>query len=253
MSEPRRLFLPATAHPPSADAPLGTVALDDEEAHYARHVLRLPDAAAVMVLDGRGGQAPARLVHGRRHAASVVGSEPLVAGQALARRPLVLLVAAPKGDRADWLVEKATELGVDALWWVAYARSVALPSGQERLGRHLRVARAAARQARHGRIPLLGAVRPLACCLDALANERPATRLVVHPDPTAAPLLRQCGTAGAVHLAVGPEGGLDPDELQLLRARGYTRASLGPHILRVETAAVVAAAGCALSEPDETR
>ena len=254
MAQTRRLFVSA---PPAADPVGAPLPLDAEEAHYATRVLRLGDNDAVMALDGRGHEAPAVLrVAGRRDAPQLVLEGPWVAGPALqAPYELTLLLPLPKGERADWMVEKLAELGCHALVFVRSTYSQGGGAGgAKRLERLGRVARAAARQARHGRPPQLSTEEvPLG---EALAGRPPGPGYVAHPVGNAPTLVRalregrQTRTANlqanpdprAHHtLLLGPEGGLTAEEVAKAQAAGLRPVGLGPHVLRLETAAIVAA------------
>ena len=136
--------------------------------------------------------------------------------------PVRVAAAAPKGNRLDWMVEKLAELGVVGLVPVRFARSVATVSETRRL-RLERVAVAAAKQSG---APLM-TISP-----EREVGEIPADALLL--DPSAS---QPVGT-GEGMILVGPEGGLTPAE----QARFNRRATLGPTVLRIESAAMVAAA-----------
>lgn len=260
MAQQRRLFAHPDAAPSSAPAAADTTgvvcALDAEEAHYATHVLRLGDGDAVHLLDGHGHGAEATLQvagAGRRAEVTAVRHGPWRLHPALAQAPaLTVVVPLPKGERADWMVEKLGELACLAVVVVHTHRSVQ-GEGQaahKRLERLARVARAACRQARHGRVPRLP--RAALSLAEALGPQGPipatAERWVADLDPALpsfAEAARRAHAAGAPTPAhavlLGPEGGLTEDELNQARAFGYTPVGLGPHVLRVETAAVAAA------------
>lgn len=254
MAQTRRLFVSA---PPAVDPGGAPLPLDAEEAHYATRVLRLGDNDAVVALDGQGHEAPATLrVAGRRDVPQLALNGPWASGTAL-RAPweLTLLLPLPKGERADWMVEKLAELGCHALVFVhsTYSQGGGA-GGSKRLERLARVARAAARQARHGRPPQLSAEEvPLG---QALAARPPGPGYVAHPVGDAPTLVRalldgrqaraadRAGDAAPrVHhtLLLGPEGGLSPEEVAEAQAAGLCPVGLGPHVLRLETAAIVAA------------
>ena len=145
--------------------------------------------------------------------------------------PLVVASALPKADRADFLVEKLTELGVTRFVPLITARSVVVPKGIEKFERAVIEA-----SKQCGRNVLMG-VDPPQKWLDLLKRtDLPPTRVVLHTSG-AGGLPR-----GAAAVAVGPEGGFADDEVGAAEAAGWVRASLGPRVLRVETAAVAAAA-----------
>jgi 16S rRNA (uracil1498-N3)-methyltransferase len=204
---------------------------DDDALHHLGRVLRLRDGEPVTVTDGRGRWCPCRM---RGGGLAVDGAPEDVAAPATM---LTIAVAPPKGDRAEWLVQKCTEIGVDRIVLLAAERSV-VRWDDERAARHLerlrRVAVEAAMQSRRVWLPeVVGSVPAGAVLADAAVAE---------PDG------RRIGPADAV-VAVGPEGGWTDAELD---AAG-DRVSLGPHVLRVETAAVVAATLMVAARAEATR
>jgi 16S rRNA (uracil1498-N3)-methyltransferase len=217
----------------------GRAELVGDEARHLARVLRASVGDAVAVFDGRGSEWPARVTSiGRDRVGLDVG--PPLAGAA-PPLPLTLAVALPKGDRQKWLVEKLTELGCARLVPLVTTRGVAeaTPAAIERLGR---AAIEACKQC--GRTTLLEIAPPVT--LAAVLAARDTTTLALVADPAGepfGPLL--AGHAGAVLALVGPEGGFTPEELTAAEAAGCRRASLAPHILRVETAAIAVAAGMA--------
>jgi len=140
--------------------------------------------------------------------------------------PVTVAFAPPKGDRPEWAVQKLTELGVDVIVPLLAARSVVRWTGDRTAGpveRLRRVAREAAMQSRRAWLPVVEDPLPFAA-----AAARPGAALAVaggDPPSLARPVV-----------LVGPEGGWDTDEL----GAGLPTIGLGPHVLRTETAAVVA-------------
>jgi 16S rRNA (uracil1498-N3)-methyltransferase len=193
------------------------VALDARQSRHAARVLRLRPGDAVTLFDGRGQEADGRIVE--LLPCIVEAGEPRTAP---ARGPLIA-AALPKGKRADFMVEKLSELGVAAFRPVHFARSVrrATPAA---LRRFERIAVESAKQC--GRSRVMEILEP------ATPAELPADIMVA--DPSSAEPLR-----GAAVL-IGPEGGLTDAE----RARFSRFGWLAPNILRVETAAITAAVLC---------
>lgn len=151
---------------------------------------------------------------------------------------LTIAAALPKGDRQKWMVEKLTELGTARLVPLATARSVAeaTPSALARLQRQVIEA---CKQCRRNR--LLEITEPLS--LHEACRSRDADTLGLLADPEGQPASTLLASQPKSILAlVGPEGGFTDDERQLALDAGFTLIRLGPHILRVETAAVALAA-----------
>jgi 16S rRNA (uracil1498-N3)-methyltransferase len=213
---------------------VGPLELAGDEAHYVRDVLRLRAGDTVALFDGDGAFASARIVE-------VAPESVRFEVDAPARQPapaceLTVALATPKGERADWAVEKLTELGVRRIVWLDCARGVVKPkAGGSRQERLERVAAAAAGQCGRADVPRLDGPLPFATALEQLEA---ASRFVadISGDRLAG------GVAGSAVLLIGPEGGLTGQELVLATAAGYTTVRLSSWTLRVETAAAAGAA-----------
>ena len=217
----------------------GCIELPAALAHHALRVLRLADGAPVVLFDGRGGQYPATLrVEGRR-ALAELGAHDAIDSELRGR--LVLIQGLASGDKMDWIVEKAVELGVAELRPVAAERSVLRLSGprlDKRLDHWRAIARAASEQCGRNRLMVVQPPAPLAACLESVGG--PA--LFCHPE---GPLDFRAALADVqdrLTLMVGPEGGWSPEELDLARRRGLTGARFGARVLRTETAGLALAA-----------
>nr|WP_294509670.1 16S rRNA (uracil(1498)-N(3))-methyltransferase [uncultured Rhodopila sp.] len=200
------------------------------QAHYLATVMRRSAGDAVRLFNGRDGEWEARIaMPGRGKAAFSV--ETLVRPQA-ADADIWLMFAVLKRDTTDMVVQKATELGVSALLPVFTERTNAARINADRLGA---IAVEAAEQSERLTVPVLHPARPLH---EALAGW-PADRLLfaAMERAEAVPLKPAHGPAA---LLIGPEGGFGPRDSALLERCGFVRpASLGPRILRAETAAIV--------------
>jgi 16S rRNA (uracil1498-N3)-methyltransferase len=209
----------------------GPVELDGPEAHHLAAVCRLRPGDRVYLFNGDGRQYPAEVtaVGKRRVGLRVLGAES--PARELDFR-LEVVVPLPKGDRAQFLVEKLTELGVTTLVPLRTARSVVHPR-EARLQRYVIEA-----SKQCGRNVLMG-VAPLADWETyCVRRDLPARRLLAHPGGDAAAWSARDDCA----VAVGPEGGFTDAEVAAARAAGWRAVDLGPRILRVETAALVLAA-----------
>jgi 16S rRNA (uracil1498-N3)-methyltransferase len=226
-------------HVPTA-APGARVELPEHAAHHAREVLRLRAGSAVRVFDGAGHEFEAVLdtVSRRSVSARLLHA---AAARAESSLHLVLAVAPLKGDRMELVVQKATELGVTEIWPVVTFRTdaAARPALHgSRSERWERVASGAAEQSGRSVVPHLA---PTTTLEGLLARAFAGSRAVLletagHPALASLPI-------DATHpllLLVGPAGGFEPAEVEALHAAGFAPASLGPRILRAETAAVAA-------------
>lgn len=219
----------------------------------ARHVqvLRMQPGETITLFDGRGGEWSAEiLAMGRQSVEVCIGAHDPVDREL--PLDIVLMAGMPANDRFDWLVEKATELGVAAIEPLVCERSVLRLSGEraERRREHWQgVARAAAEQCGRTRVPLVAPVRTLVQALgEARANAEADAPLWLLSLGEARPLAERAAalrTGGRVRVISGPEGGLSPAEEAAARAAGAVAVSLGARVLRSETAplAVLAALG----------
>lgn len=223
----------------------GFVALDDAQAKYLTRVLRLKTGDPVRVFNGRDGE-------WRAHIDMVEGKTVLLKADAelkgQSRVPdLVLLFAPLKKTRTDYVVEKATEMGACAIQPVITERTQA---SRVRADRLQKIALEAAEQTERLDLPLVQEAKALETAL----NDLDPSRTVFFcdegaegsaGDDTVQPMLTALQTSEnrSAALLVGPEGGFSDDERGMLRARsGVVPVSLGPRVLRAETAVVAALA-----------
>jgi 16S rRNA (uracil1498-N3)-methyltransferase len=226
----------------------------------ARHVqvLRLQPGDGITLFDGRGGEYSATITRmGRSTVDVAVGAHQAVEREAQVAVHLALGI--PANERMDWLVEKATELGVASIAPLMSARSVLRVSGEraEKKQAHWQaVAVAACEQCGRNRVPLIAAPVAFDAWLRAAPTDTTTTtpRFVLSLAADAQPLsslaahLRSASQRDrpVVHLLSGPEGGLSPDEEATARAQGWQALSLGPRTLRAETAPLATLAALTL-------
>lgn len=214
--------------------------LDTERSHYVSRVLRARPGDALVLFDGQGGE----------HAASISGiSKQAVTVNVEVRRdgvresPLCmhLLQGISRGDRMDWVVQKATELGVARITPVLTQFSVVRldeDRADRRVAHWTKIAQSACEQCGRNVVPAIDAPQAIGSVLAAVSK---AARVVLHPRAprTLAALEPQ---AIPVELLIGPEGGFSDGEQEHALAAGFEPRSLGPRILRTETAAIAALA-----------
>jgi 16S rRNA (uracil1498-N3)-methyltransferase len=219
-------------------------ALAPSQAHHAARVLRLKAADAVTLFNGDGAEYPAVIERMTKGAVTV-----RVNGRVTADResPLevVLGQALSAGERMDYTVQKAVELGVAAIHPLEAGRSV-VRLAAERAGRRVAhwqaVAIAACEQCGRNRVPPVAAIAPLERWLtQSAARSDGARRLLLTPRAEGR-LTDLERPARSVLLLAGPEGGLTQEEESAARRSGFLPVSLGPRVLRTETAAVAALA-----------
>ena len=255
----------------------GELILEGPTQHYLGRVLRLGPGDRVVLLDGRGRICAATVT--RLDAAQVAlrldaptatpdaapdatpdaapdaapdttsdrGAQPSLPGP-----QLVLLCGLLKGEKQDFVVQKATELGAAAIVPVACQRSVPQlgeERAEKRQQRWARIALAAAQQCRRPDVPRVHGPTSLAAALQGCAPDPAALCLLLYEGP-AAPLHALLPTTSelapralaTVRLLIGPEGGFSDAEVAAATAAGFLPASLGPRVLRAETAVVAALA-----------
>jgi len=218
--------------------------LAGSEAHHLIHVMRAKQGARAILFDGSGAEFVAEVRKLGRSEVEFQVLERHVVDRELPC-PLVLGVALPKGDRQKWLVEKAVELGVSQIVPLRTARGVAQPVDQAllRLGRSVMEA-----SKQCGRNRLLQIAEPQGWPDFVATDAGSVWRLVAHPairhgQPIASALpSKPPSRQTPIRLAIGPEGGLTVEEVELAVSSGWCLIDLGARILRTETAALVLAA-----------
>ena len=214
--------------------------LTERETKYLGSVLRLKRGDHVLAFNGRGQERFATIASlGRGHGELALLNfiEPLPES----KLALTLVQALPKTEAMDLVVQKATELGVRALWPVTSDFSVVrldAERAERRVVHWQRVAQSACEQCGRHRPPEIRAVQPLAASLEQMPPE--STRIVLDPRAML-PLASTEPPTGDLFLMIGPEGGFSEADLERIERHGATRVRLGPRTLRAETAAIVAA------------
>lgn len=217
-----------------------TARLTDDAAHYLGRVLRLQPGAGLTLFNGLGGEYDAVLTEVARNGASVEvrAHDPVERESPLS---ITLVQGVSRGERMDYTIQKAVELGVARIVPVETVRSVVRLKGERRAKRHQHwqgVARAAAMQCGRNRIPTIADP----CDLREAMASAYGLRLLLDP-VGATPLSTLTRPAdGQLTLLIGPEGGLADDEIAHARSGGFRSVQLGPRVLRTETAGMAALA-----------
>jgi 16S rRNA (uracil1498-N3)-methyltransferase len=228
-----------------ADAPLragGSCLLPEESAHHALHVLRLRAGEEVVLFNGRGGEYAGRIAAVDRLRISV----DLLEHRAVEREaPLevVLVQGVSSGERMEFTIRKAVELGVAAIRPVLAAGSVSRPKAERAASRQAhwqKIAVSACEQCGRNRIPV---VHPLAEAREYLQSEKTvAARLLLSPASSVAFSAYLEDRGKSFVLAAGPEAGFSVEEEAAFAAAGFVPLRLGARVLRTETAALAALA-----------
>ena len=230
---------------PRASIAQGTVTFGPATAHQLRNVLRLRPGDRVIVLDDTGLEYEVTLelvgrdrATGRIEAGRGAGTEPRV--------EVTLYQSVLKGDRLEWVLQKGTELGVTRFVPVFTQHTVVRGAAvvSKRRERLERIIREAAEQSHRGRLPQLAA--PLsfeeACQESVETHDRSILPAVGTEEQDLGTALSSAAALARVALLVGPEGGFAPEEVAYARECGVRVVTLGPRVLRAETAGIVAPA-----------
>lgn len=236
-SLPHRFFIP----PYWIDAP--TVTLYGDTARQIRTVLRMQPGDEIIVLDNSGMEWSVRLAQ--------VGKE-VVTGQIIGRQPargepklrLTLYQGTLKGQKFEWVLQKGTELGISRFVPLICRRSIITKAEAltKKYERWQRIIQEAAEQSGRGRLPELEPALPLAEAVEpARSNSLSLMFWEEATETTLQDVLAET-RPGSIDLFIGPEGGFTAEEAELAHRAGVRLVTLGPRILRAETAGI---AGCA--------
>jgi 16S rRNA (uracil1498-N3)-methyltransferase len=224
------------------DGPLVTGAelrLPAAGAYHVARVLRMREGGTLNVFDGAGQEYQAEIARVEGDAVTVrLGTQ----ASAPTESPLkiTLVQGVSRSERMDWTLQKATELGVAAIAPVLTARSVVRlddKQAQKKQGHWRGIVIGACEQCGRARVPAVAAPITLREYLSTVRKD--GMRLVLSPSAPGS-LAGLASLPSKIELLIGPEGGLDDDELLLAQKAGFMPVRLGPRVLRTETAAVVA-------------
>jgi 16S rRNA (uracil1498-N3)-methyltransferase len=217
----------------------GEVKLPAAGAYHVARVLRMREGAPLILFDGMGGEYQAEItrVEGDAVSAKLMHQTP---GTAESPLKVTLVQGVSRSERMDWTLQKATELGVTSIAPVLSARSVVRLDEKQAAKKQAHwqaIVIGACEQCGRTRVPNVMTPLPLR---NYFANvKKEGLRLVLSPSAPGS-LAGLASLPNKVELLIGPEGGLDDDELNAARGAGFTPVRLGPRVLRTETAAVVA-------------
>lgn len=220
------------------DAPLslGSHELPEAQAHYIGRVLRLSAGAAVQFFDGSGMEYLGELSEVNKRQVRVELSEQL---PGMPESPLHIHLGQglSRGERMDWAIQKATELGVAEITPILSERCEVRLNDEradKRLTHWRQIAISACEQSGRSRVPVIHPPRALAAWVE---QSTAALKLVLHP---LAQTLSSHSKPASLAFLIGPEGGLSDAEVGQAQSAGFLAARLGPRVLRTETAPVVA-------------
>ena len=221
-------------------APGAHIDLPEPVARHAVRVLRLPPGAALVLFDGRGGEYEARIERiEKNRVVAALGAWSDIERES--RLDVTLIQAIQAGEKMDFTIQKAVELGVAHIVPVESRRSVTRLAGEraaKRVAHWQGVSAAACEQCGRNRVPLVAPLEKLESWLARPTDG--VLRLMLAPDAEHA--LADLPPVGKVQMLIGAEGGLDPQEELAARQVGFQGVRLGPRVLRTETAALAALA-----------
>ena len=226
---------------PQPLAPNSLAELPSAAAHHALRVLRLGVGDAVVLFNGAGGEYPGRIVEAGRIVRVQLGDRLDVERES--PLDMTLAQALPSGDKMDFVVQKAVELGVARIQPLLAARSVVRLAGERaerRVTHWQQVAVSSCEQCGRNRVPLIAPVLDLRQWLGRLPPDNETQRLLLSPQGGRRP--RELAGTNGFLLLIGPEGGLEAEEAAAARLAGFADLSLGPRVLRTETAGPAALA-----------
>jgi len=216
------------------------VAIEGTAANHITRVLRLRAGDAITVFNGSGVEFAASIEAFRKDSVLVAVKEERAATDRESPLPITLAQGISRGERMDWIVQKATELGASRIVPVTTERSVVrLDAKQaEKKVQHWRgIAIAACEQCGRNRVPEIALPTPIFELVTAGAPG--ATRLLLSPMAEASIEQVSVGASG-LSVLIGPEGGLTETEQEVALRSGFTSVRMGPRVLRTETAAIAA-------------
>jgi 16S rRNA (uracil1498-N3)-methyltransferase len=216
------------------------VGLSEQAGLHLTRVLRLDAGAPITLFDGRGGEYQGTLERDGKKMWARVGAHDPVERESPLR--ITLLQGVARGERMDFIIQKATELGVTRIVPVLADRSVVKVDERQRARKQEHwqaIAVSACEQSGRNRVPEVSSPLPLDQAIAQLPEA--ATRCLLAADAEA-PLTALPRNGTDIALLIGPEGGLADDERRLARARGFMAYRMGPRILRTETAGLAALA-----------
>lgn len=234
MPKPPRFFIT----PEAVRGP--RIIMTGDDLRHIRTVLRKQPGDLLILLDGRGKEYTARIV--RMERAEIIAEVVSEIKREAPPHPIITLCQGlPKADKMDWIVQKATELGVANIVPLITERTIVkIKDEEKRVSRWQKIAREAAMQSNRVDMPAIGRIASFKDFLRTRDPE-PGTLLLLPWEEGTVPIkdiLR--GTSGIkkIIVLIGPEGGFSEAEAEAARARGFSLVSLGSNILRTETAAV---------------
>jgi 16S rRNA (uracil1498-N3)-methyltransferase len=224
-----------TQQPLHADS---LITLDKDAARYLSSVLRMTSGQMINLFNGKGEEYIAEVASLSKNQVTVSIKESLPNDRESLLK-IHLVIGISRGERMDWVIQKATELGVHTITPIFTERTEVKLAGsrlEKRLVHWQQVSISACEQCLRNVVPTINSAVSLQQCL---GTHDGGLKIVLH-HRTERPLTELQNTNNHVTILVGPEGGLSDDEITLAESNGYNAVKLGPRVLRTETAPLAA-------------
>jgi 16S rRNA (uracil1498-N3)-methyltransferase len=216
--------------------------IENEQFHYLSAVRRFSVGDEINIFDGLGNSYKARIdnIGKKSMQGTILSSKTLV----LPETKISLYTAIPKGERFDWLIEKASEIGVSKIVPIIYVRSVVKELSENKLERYKKISISASSQSwRADIMPIEKPVKfnEIAEKISGKENTLNVLPWESEEEKNILDLLKENKDIKNINIFIGPEGGFDKTEIDIALKNDFKTVTLGKNILRVETAAIVAA------------
>ena len=215
--------------------------IENEQFHYLSNVRRFSVGDEINIFDGLGNSYKARIdnIDKKNMKGTILSSKTLV----LPNKKISLYTAIPKGERFDWLIEKASEIGVSKIVPVIYVRSVVKELSENKLERYKKISISASSQSWRADIMPIEKPTSFIETAETVSNQKDTLNMLPwesEEDKNILTVLNENKKIKNINIFIGPEGGFDKTEIDVAIKKGFKTVTLGKNILRVETAAIVA-------------
>lgn len=215
--------------------------IENEQFHYLSNVRRFSVGDEINIFDGLGNSYKARIdnIDKKSMKGTILSSKTLV----LPDKKISLYTAIPKGERFDWLIEKASEIGVSKIVPVIYVRSVVKELSENKLERYKKISISASSQSWRADIMPIEKPTSFIETAETVSDQKDTLNILPwesEEDKNILTVLNENKDIKNINIFIGPEGGFDKTEIDIAIKKGFKTVTLGKNILRVETAAIVA-------------
>lgn len=215
--------------------------IENEQFHYLSNVRRFSVGDEINIFDGLGNSYKARIdnIDKKSMKGTILSSKTLV----LPDKKISLYTAIPKGERFDWLIEKASEIGISKIAPVIYSRSVVKELSDNKIERYKKISISASSQS--WRADIMPIEKPVKFdeVIEKICDEKNTLNVLPwesEEEKSILSLLNENKDIKNINIFIGPEGGFDKTEIDVALKNNFKTVTLGKNILRVETAAIVA-------------